>query len=600
MLSRTIPSQIPGTNIAMIEEDRSKELKAALSIYHPTSFNWDAIFSGIPIPIHPDYPYSSVHYAVSQGLLESKRKIQDQIYYPTFSTKTVGADTKVQLRLYKNDIDGVLLEESTQGLEILYSRTGIKLEGVTEMRTSFSLNDLRPRSYYARGPSVYFPSRFIQPIFNILIDMIPVTNRRTRFLLSAIRIEPQETLFIYDYSSFTSTLFEIRNFTEALARYFSDTYVTIVDSFSGPESINLGDLLHLFNQTCNVFPEFSVQDLFGSRSPGLNNFHNCGMLGVPGNISSCTLLHGIHLAVLLCTLLCRCVGDDAIGKEKREKVQDLIEQSLTNIGRVSLEKSTLWDDKEDNEMETSEHNSWYYTKRPITRFKERIIVGNQAVFPPFTFISRMKDEMRTFSWPATDELFAIKAYNYIRRFSQQFISFTILSDSDEEFANQYIILWNRVLRSFLVNCTTSGFSAPLCTKYVPRSIGTNGILDMIRKKAYSGGKLQLRKIAQGFWEDEYISVGFPYSSRMTQALSYSVKLGFATSEEELITFVDPEEYIYESSSRAQLHVSYSHIWSLSLDCPSWLVVLIRESLVSVPLADEISDLYDMDYESDTD
>jgi hypothetical protein len=100
------------------------------------------------------------------------------------------------------------------------------------------------------------------------------------------------------------------------------------------------------------------------------------MLGVPGNISSCTLLHGIHLAILLCSVLCRAVGDDAIGVTRTDEVDTLIDDYLTNIGKVSIPKTTRWDLVDEEGWEgRGEDTMWHYTKRPIGRYQSRVLQG---------------------------------------------------------------------------------------------------------------------------------------------------------------------------------------------------------------------------------
>jgi len=599
MLARTIPSSIPDENINIIEEDREKELIAALSEYHPISFNWDALFTGIPIPIAQDYPYSDVHSTIYYSLLNTKSKIQDRIYYPLFSNKTIGRESRSILGSMKNNVEDILLDESTQALEILYSRSEVKISGTTEMRTSFSLNDLRPRSYYARGPTVYYPSRYIQPIFNILVDMFPVTNRRARFILSQLEVSSSESLFIYDYSSFTSTLFEIRNFTEALSRYFTGTTITIIDSFHGPTLVDLGEMLHDFNLECNVFPEFTVPDFKSSDLPSSSNFHRCGMLGVPGNISSCTLLHGMHLAILLCSVLCRCVGDDAIGKKERELVTTLIQKFLPNIGHVSLEKSTIWDFMdEEHAGDFGSYGSWYYTKRPITRHGSRIVTGFQAIYPPITYIMRWKDDLRTFTWPATDELYATKAAEYIKKFGIQFISLTA-TERELEFANRFVHCWNRMFYHFTTHSVRNTFILPRPCKTLLMTVGQSGFEDMVWSMARDGWRHRLPKRSYGFSE-EYVVRGYRYTSWKTQSLSFAFKLGFADMEEETEIISDPFEFFTRFTSfYTDLSFRSSYSWLLSVDTPDWLISLIRDSLVDPPVEDD-QNLYDEDYESDTD
>lgn len=133
------------------------------------------------------------------------------------------------------------------------------MEGPTELRSSWKYNDLKPRVYYAQGPDAYFGSRFIQQLFNKMVDAFPTTNRYTRFSINSLEsLTPNDIMFIYDYSSFTSSLSELKNFTQALANFFRGVDVTIVRSDVGPTLIDLGDLLDNYNATCNINPEYDV------------------------------------------------------------------------------------------------------------------------------------------------------------------------------------------------------------------------------------------------------------------------------------------------------------------------------------------------------
>jgi hypothetical protein len=570
---------LPGEFANVIEEDREKELVAALSIYHPVAFNWDPLFVGKPTPIAPDYPVSFVHKAVSSALSSCKEKLASTTLYPDFSEKTIGDIGRVTMNKIRESGFDVEINPSTCGLERLYSRTGIKIGGCTEMRTSFGLGDLRPRSYYARGPDVYYSSRYVQPIFNILIDSLPVTNRYHRFITAQLApMDPSETLFIYDYSSFTSNLFEIRNFTAALGRYFHDTDVTIIDTFEGPISVNLGRLLLDFNEHCNVFPEFTVRDFGSSHSVGKDsNFHSCGMLGVPGNISSCTFLHGIHLAILLCSLSCRCIGDDAIGKERLERVVLLIERFLGNIGPISFKKKTQWESSAEHE-DLVAPSSWHYTKRPISRSVSRVIIGTQAVVPPIVYVMNWRDPLRTTIWPETNSLYLKRCSRYITRFAVSLKNIN-LSEPAREFAEAYVAFWSQEMyRTYCdIRKRCPRFDTPFKKSQV-RRVGVDAVEDIWLERYGKGGGY-LKKRAFSYSEDEVVVREYPYSGYLTQPLFLASQLGYAETEEEQVFYSDPSTYADEYLASFEDHtIRYSYTWTLSSSCPTWLVTLVQFSL----------------------
>jgi len=308
----------------------------------------------------------------------------------------------------------------------------------------------------------------------------------------------------------------------------------------------------------------------------------------------------MHLAILLCSILCRCVGDDAIGKKERELVAKLIEEFLPNIGHVSLEKSTIWDSVEEEwEGDFGVYTSWHYIKRPITRTGSRIIAGYQAIYPPITYILRWKDELRTFTWPETDELYATKAANYIKRFATQFISLTA-SEREIEFANRFVRCWNQLLSNFTTDYVSSSFILPRPCKTLIRHVGQSGFEDMVWSMARDGWNHRMPKQSKGFSE-EYVVRGYRYSSRKTQALNFAFKLGYVEMEEETEIIWDPFEFFTRFTSYDLDRSSRpSYSWLLSESSPDWLVSLIRESLVDSPDEDDVQDLYSMDFDESND
>jgi hypothetical protein len=281
---------------------------------------------------------------------------------------------------------------TTQGLEWAYSRTGNQLQGPTEMRLAWKWNDLKPRVYYARGPSQYYASRYIQAIFNDLIDCLPITNRFFRFFHAGIRLDHDDNLFIYDYSSFTSSLEEVKCFIRALADHCSGTNISILDTYHGVRIVDLGEILRTYLEECNTFPEFDINRWPEECVEGDTLRRNStGMLGVPGNITSCTLLHGIHLAMILESLLKgKCVGDDAIAASKSS--EDKFEQDINGLGEVSMVKGASWMAEDEY---VDEDLSWNYVKRSITRMDGRIVVGDLLTFPTIGGFFNLNDGIHT-------------------------------------------------------------------------------------------------------------------------------------------------------------------------------------------------------------
>jgi hypothetical protein len=281
----------------------------------------------------------------------------------------------------------------------VYSRTGIEISGPTEMRWAFKYTDLRPRCYYARGPSDYYASRYIQQVFNVLVDSLDSTHRHNRYFTENVRSTQDHTLFIYDYSSFTSTFHEVNNFLAALSRYFAGYQITVFDSFEGYKSIDLGEYLAAYLKQCNTFVEFDLgmANLEREYTGPHVVYHNTGMLGIPGNISSCTLAHGIHLSIILQSVfLSRCVGDDAIGATL-ENFLTYVFPKLQNIGVVSLPKCETWSIEDDDIDGESPEKVWNYIKRPLCRIGGRPVQSRHLSFPPLGLLLNLTDQYHTTS-----------------------------------------------------------------------------------------------------------------------------------------------------------------------------------------------------------
>lgn len=449
MFARSLPFLDLADANQALQEGIQKELAAAADEYHPVSFSWDPLFStdhrDRSRPIAPGYPIDEhLHTEIHRRFQLAKRKISSMLFYPDYSRKTLGTAARVETSKYADRL-GEFEEDlgTTLGLEKIYHSLGVQVHGRTEMRYAWKYNDLQPRVYYARGPNQYYTSRYIQEVFNVFVDAFPMTHRFTRFFTTSVQGSPLETAGIYDYSSFTSLLNEIRNWTSALADFCHGTPVTIVDTSSGIVTLDLGDMVRDFNNACNLFPQFDVSGIakvFDPDEEELIRTHTCGMLGVAGNISSCTLVHGLHLAVLLGSLeKSKVVGDDAFyWKLLSKAMRQELAQDLSSIGRISLPKMEFWPPPSG---EDTEDRAWHYVKRPIERFEDHIITGKQVVWPSYMTLLGRTDSLHTVRTP--DSL-----YTELKRFSSMMLSFVLqlsryeLSQVEIDYVDRFIRAMN--------------------------------------------------------------------------------------------------------------------------------------------------------------
>lgn len=302
-------------------------------------------------------------------------------------------------------------------VETVYIKYGVELYGKTEMRSVWRGNDLKPRVYYSRGPSLHRPSVYIQQIFNAFVDAFEETHRLHRHSTTVIHPDTDEILSIYDYSSFTSSLSEIRRFTIYLASIFHGFEIDVLDPHLGIVKADLGEILFQFNEDCNADPDFDASDIMHVEEYVLN--HNTGMLGVPGNISSCTLLHGIHLMLVVRQRVkSKTVGDDAIAAVK---IGDYgyLQEAIQDLGSVAKDKMESWSWHGDDDERIDER--WDYKKRQINRLENVVITGNLIDFVPINLIGITNPFHRSF--PTTPFRQQKKLISSLRKFYDDLASF---------------------------------------------------------------------------------------------------------------------------------------------------------------------------------
>lgn len=583
-----------------------KEVSAGMEKYLPRTFNWAVIMSPNfhvrhTTPIAPGYPLQpEIHDFLHSSIQRAIFQLHGSTLFPDYSTKTIGRRASHNVRqdvrnLLDSDISTDILSGlSTLDLERLYHRSGMIYQGETEIRSSWKYNDLKPRMYYARGPDVYYASRYIQQIFNILVDSLEVCHRHLRYAHHTIRFDRLWTAFIYDYSSFTSTLDAVTDFVFALAEMCDSTPINLVDTHHGIITLSLGEVLRDFNRICQQYPSFDMSEIEGF--PLSDDFivtHTCGMLGVPGNISSCTFVHAIHLILILGHLLCKVVGDDAFGAGDLDPEDDDLVPQLQGIGKLAEEKVERWP-PEDKDVEDAEYNrTWEYTKRPFIRVLTRINVGTQVIFPPLAQIACWKDKHHTLHEEPSVFARKRKAVRSLQTFMLQ-LDLIVLDDDDRRFANWF-------LREALHQCGVTDRNGQVLPELsvlilpIPYisvgSLGDNMVETYWNKVVTLGVEFSddNPEVFEGRREE--------FVARSSKALKLARDLGYAHSDPIMVSFVvrdDPDRFlgfVNRSKGFRPLYRSY-----VDSSCPDWLQDMIFRSLEDDPVPDRIVevDLYDED------
>jgi len=330
-----------------------------------------------------------VHHYIYGKLLSAVSQLTSHPYYPNYGRKLL-PDTSRKHFLQLQEVYAYSFEESTLGMEALYSRTGIYPEGPTEMKQSFGYHDLRPRIYFSRGATHYVHSKYIQEVFNRILEVFPCVHKFERFHIRHLSMSNDEIFMVYDFSVFTTNLQSLSEFLHSLGDLYRHIWITIIDTHRGPVRINLGEYLHAYARNCNDHPEFET--FYGSKDGEPLRFRSgAGLLGVPGNISSSTLWHAVILMCIIQGLCAKVVGDDAgVVLPPGEPSISLVE-ALNEFGDVSMPKTEEW--RHLDVMAKVELYIWQYVKRPIYRLDNKINCGETPMqFPnPSLFIPGFAD-----------------------------------------------------------------------------------------------------------------------------------------------------------------------------------------------------------------
>jgi hypothetical protein len=158
------------------------------------------------------------------------------------------------------------------------------------------------------------------------------------------------------------------------------------------ETAALGEVIREYNRDCNIEGEFTLNRYIEGLFDHFRHTR-AGFLGVYGNISGCTVLHGLH-ACQLCgdSGDCKCVGDDVFGVgvigETWSK-NDLI-SAVQSLGEVQKAKVKWWPYRSVDE-ENDDDTSWPYVKRPLDRLENRMHLEQNLFLPIFGLLVPIAD-----------------------------------------------------------------------------------------------------------------------------------------------------------------------------------------------------------------
>lgn len=331
----------------------SKELSVMESTPRPAVIRWKHFFDsstedysiGEGIPPNP-----TMTKKIRLSLLRYRHIISDKILWPYSTRRGISQETSREylgktLNLVKpwHDEGCDVSPVSSRDVVSYYLHYDDWVGGDCEMKQRWYPSGLLPRTYYAQGGDAIRVSSYLRDFFNELCDCFLPTDRYARVDGSRLITYDNGYFFIYDLTSFTSNFHEQYSFLTEVASFFRGTRVYLVSAQLQVLPSDLGEMVMEYANVINLRPRYR----FSRRLPIIcESAHPqthmiAGFLGVPGNLASCTLSHGILLSQHVDDESKQsCAGDDGCLGCLDEKHQQDMSGTIRLLGIFQTEKGS--------------------------------------------------------------------------------------------------------------------------------------------------------------------------------------------------------------------------------------------------------------------
>jgi hypothetical protein len=347
-----------------------KEMKVMESVRRPCTLSFESFFGDYNDVVYHTVPSNPtvakyIHECIDQWI----DSLTKRILFPKVGSKTVSKLSAQEVYM----VDADYQPESDIGitpidLERVYHTHGVKVTGPCEMRQKWYFSNLKPRTYYAQGGTAYHSSKYLARPFVDLCDTLPSTNKYTRIDPGRLTIrDPTHDIAYYDLTSFTSNLHVQCEFLYRLARYCVGHEVQLLDSVNGVVIADLGDLIYEYTRRNLDNPGYTIPSKYGDSS--VVRYHSvAGFLGVYGNISTATFIHGIVMAMRHDNFDENNVaGDDGLD------ITDSVKDTLDLVGQLG--------EVEDSKTFRDHEGCCIHLKRPISRTGHSLLHGQLVTWP---------------------------------------------------------------------------------------------------------------------------------------------------------------------------------------------------------------------------
>ncbi|QPB44664.1 hypothetical protein [Tulasnella ambivirus 1] len=315
-----------------------KEISVAVDEPKETFIKWEALFDPdcFDVPIIPGVAANAYSGSVFRSGLKSwLRSVTAKVHFPRMTNNNISWDARREIDEWENPewhLENVPIVGQNH-LQRIYMEHGKKIGGVAEMRQRWYPANVKPRTYFAQGGATYFPSCNLQEALSELCDQFEPTHRRLKLQPSRITVDFGEYVRVYDLEAFSSRATEIRSFMDHLAEFCRGEPFTYMDAREGLITTDFGELLQEYNEECNKEPEISYERFYKSQKGFRHAHHYAGMLGVYGNIASCTLMHGMLMMGVTGNDMKFFVAGDDGGVAVNPETDEMVDQAINAIGR---------------------------------------------------------------------------------------------------------------------------------------------------------------------------------------------------------------------------------------------------------------------------
>jgi len=201
-----------------------------------------------------------------------------------------------------------------------------------ELRQRWYTSQAKPRTYAAQGGKVYSRSQYLQDPFTDLVNSLPMCHHKTRLRPARLRLKTGQWLRVYDLEAFTSRMHEQKNLLSEMSLFVKGWPFTYYDAWEGLVTRDFGEMLWEYNQECNFHVETSYERVSAAYNGFTGRHCYASLLGIFGNLMSCTLGHTLVMDQIFGDDDCLNVaGDDGAVPEDKTTTQ-MMDSCIAAVG----------------------------------------------------------------------------------------------------------------------------------------------------------------------------------------------------------------------------------------------------------------------------